>query len=58
MGVWDHLPARNLISMQQIAALKTIEREMLADLAAGYPVDHKLDQWRELKHQIDGGPIA
>lgn len=53
--MWDHLTARNLIGLQQVAAIKQLDREIAEDYAAGYAVDadEKLERRLELKRRID-----
>lgn len=55
--MWDHLPVHNLIHMQQIAAMKALERQMVEDARAGYDTDVLLERWEQLRDQI-GKPIA
>jgi hypothetical protein len=53
--MWTHLGARNLIALQQVAAIKQLDREIAEDWANGYgpDVDEKLERRLELKRQID-----
>ena len=40
----DHLPVHNLITLQQIAAIKLIDRQIAADWRGGYDVDPLLER--------------
>jgi hypothetical protein len=53
--MWTHLGARNLIALQQVAAIKQLDREIAEDWANGYgpDVDEKLERRLELKRQIE-----
>jgi hypothetical protein len=53
--MWTHLGARNLIALQQVAAIKQLDREIAEDWANGYgpDVDDKLERRLELKREID-----
>jgi hypothetical protein len=57
MSLWNHIGPRNLIHLQQIAALKLLERRISEDHAAGYCVDELLDQRAELVDRIKR-PVA
>jgi hypothetical protein len=50
----NHLPARNLISLQQMAAIKMIDRRIAENWEQGYgiDVDALLDARLELTEQI------
>lgn len=71
--MWTHLPADelwppgpddprcgwlNVTDLQRVAALKRLQRSMVADNAAGYPVDAELDQWLELRDAIRKGAVS
>lgn len=53
--MWDHLPVRNLIDMQRMAAWKQMGERARALLAEGYPVDadRVLDEMAERKRAWD-----
>ena len=55
-----HLPARNLLSLQQMAAIATIDRQIPKDWAAGYglDVDKLLERRKRLKDAVDAGRLA
>lgn len=54
---WDHLPVNNLIGLQQIAALKLIDRQIAEDWAEGYgpDVDALLERRKRLMDALGGG---
>ena len=56
----DHVPAHNLLALQQIAAIATIDRQITKDWEAGYglEVDELLDRRKRLKDAVDAGPFA
>lgn len=58
IAVWDSLPVRNLISLQQIAAIKTLERRIAQDARDGYDTDDLLDEWARLVKLVKKGPTA
>ena len=51
MSMWNHLPVRNLIHLQRIAALKKMGQEAAALFAEGYAADadRVLDEMNERK---------
>jgi len=54
MGLWNHIPVRNLIAMQQMAALKELERKIAKDHADGYgkDVDEHLERYFRLLNAL------
>ena len=42
--MWDHAPVHNLITMQQIAAIASIDRQIAEDWRGGYDVDALLER--------------
>lgn len=48
--MWDHLPVRNLMDMQRMAAIKTIDRQILEDWENGYGAD--VDLLLERRHSL------
>jgi hypothetical protein len=48
--MWDHLPVRNLMMMQRLAALKTIDRQITVDWENGYGKD--VDLLLERRHSL------
>lgn len=55
MGLWDHLPVRNLIHLQRIAAWQKMGEQAQELLAEGYAVeaDRILDEMAERKRRWD-----
>lgn len=55
--MWTHLGARNLVMLQQVAAIKQLDREIAEDFAAGYgpDADEKLERRLVLQRLIEKG---
>lgn len=49
-GMWDHLPVNNLINLQRMAAIKTIDEQISKEWEAGYGCD--VDTLLERRHAI------
>jgi hypothetical protein len=71
--MWTHLPIDalqpegpddprcgwlNVTDLQRVAALKRLERTMVDDNAAGYPIDTDLDLWLVLRDAIRKGSVS
>ena len=56
----SHLGARNLISLQQLAAIKEIDERIRKDWQDGYgnDVDVLLERRHSLTEQMKEGPVA
>jgi hypothetical protein len=56
----DHLPVRNLLALQQMAAIATIDRQIPKDWEAGYAldVDDLLERRKRLTDAVDEGRFA
>jgi len=52
--MWDHLPVRNLIGLQQIAAIKKIDEQIIEawNDGCGVEVDRLLDRRSQLMDQV------
>jgi hypothetical protein len=58
--MWGHRPVSNLIMLQRIAALKTLDREIQQLHAEGYHTDRDrlLEQRLDMMEQLRKGPVA
>lgn len=57
--MWSQLGARNLLSLQQIAAIKELDRRIAEAWAGGYgpEADALLDRRYELKRCLETGQV-
>jgi len=50
--MWDHAPVHNLVTMQQIAAIALIDRQIAEDWRGGYDVDPLLERRLSLMEHL------
>ena len=50
--MWDHAPVRNLVTLQQIAAIASIDRQIVEDWRGGYDVDPLLERRLSLMEHL------
>ena len=50
--MWDHAPVNNLVTLQQIAAIASIDRQIAEDWRGGYDVDPLLERRLSLMEHL------